>query len=251
MKTTFKDYLFNRLSPSEVATHLFEVSELFPKDQINQLFRRETEKLLQDADNQEQTSDLLSFRSMDHVAYIDRAVRNVVGVRDPDIDPLVQDLVAKLLMGSLFTKYVGQPMVPRFKVAVTNAIRTMATKRNRIKKRFQPLEDDVPQQQQHYAPDEPDELLARFRNHVQNSVGSAGLIVLDQRLDGGDTKALIGRQGLETSYRVKQVVGQVKDALRTFSKDMPEFRNMVQRALEDEANTLDRRFRKPARVSTQ
>ena len=153
MRTSSIDYLSQRMPAPEIATHLFEVSELFPKDQINQLFRRETEKLLQDADNQEQTSDLLSFRSMDHVAYIDRAVRNA-GVRDPDIDPLVQDLVVKLLMGSLFTKYVGQPMVPRFKVAVTNSIRTMATKRNRIKKRFQPLEDDVPQQQ-HYQPDEP------------------------------------------------------------------------------------------------
>ena len=233
----------------EIATHLFEVSELFPKDQINQLFRRETEKLLQDADNQEQTSDLLSFRSMDHVAYIDRAVRNA-GVRDPDIDPLVQDLVVKLLMGSLFTKYVGQPMVPRFKVAVTNSIRTMATKRNRIKKRFQPLEDDVPQQQ-HYQPDEPNELLARFRSHLRNSVGHAGVMVLDQRLDGGDTKELIGRQGLETSYRVKQVVAQVKDALKTFSRDQPEFRNMVQKALEDEANTLERRFDNRRRSGVQ
>ncbi len=249
MKTSFTDYLFQRLPPSDIATHLFEVSELFPKDQINQLFRRETEKLLQDADNQEQTSDLLSFRSMDHVAYIDRAVRNA-GVRDPDIDPLVQDLLVKLLMGSLFTKYVGQPMVPRFKVAVTNSIRTMATKRNRIKKRFQPLEDDVPQQQ-HYQPDEPNELLARFRSHLRNSVGHAGVMVLDQRLDGGDTKELIGKQGLETSYRVKQVVAQVKDALKTFSKDQPEFRNMVQRALEDEANTLERRFGNRRRSGVQ
>ncbi len=240
MKTTFTDYLFQRLSPSDIATHLFEVSELFPKDQINQLFRRETEKLLQATDNQEQASDLLSFRDMDHVAYIDRAVRNA-GVRDPEIDPMVQDLVVKLLMGSLFTKYVGQPMVPRFKVAVTNSIRTMATKRNRINKRFQPLEDDVPQQQ-HDEPDESDEILTRFRNHVQNLVGPAGVTVLDQRLNGADTKDLIGKQGLETSYRVKQVVAQVKDALRTFSKDMPEFRNMVQKALEDEANTLERRF---------
>ncbi len=248
MKTTFKDYLSQRMPAPEIATHFFEVSELFPKDEINQLFRRETEKLLRDAGNQEQTSDLLSFRDMDHVAYIDRAVRNA-GVQDPDIDPLVQDLVVKLLMGSLFAKYVGQPMVPRFKVAVTNSIRTMATKRNRIKKRFQPLEDDVPQRQNE--PEQSDELLTRFRNHVQNLVGSAGVMVLDQRLNGADTKELVGKQGLETSYRVKQVVSQVKDALKTFSKDQPGFRNMVKRALEDEANTLERRFGNRRRSGVQ
>jgi hypothetical protein len=240
MKTSFADYLWQRMPTPKLATLVFEVTELFPKEQINRLFRRETEKLLQATNDQEQTSDLLSFRDIDHVAYIDRSVRNA-GFRDPDIDPLVQDLVVKLLMGSLFTKYVGQPMVPRFKVAVTNAIRTMATKRNRIKKRFHPLEDDVPQQQ--VEPEQADDLLIKFRHHLRNAVGSAGLMVLDQRLNGADTKDLIGKQGLETSYRVKQVVGQVKDALKTFSKDMPEFQNMVQRALEDEANTLRKRFR--------
>ncbi len=76
-------------------------------------------------------------------------------------------------------------------------------------------------------------------------------MVLDQRLDGGDTKELIGKQGLETSYRVKQVVGQVKDALKTFSRDQPEFRNMVQKALEDEANTLERRFGNRRRSGVQ
>ena len=111
MKTSFTDYLWQRMPTPELATLVFEVTELFPKDQINQLFRRETEKLLQATNDQEQTTDLLSFRDMDHVAYIDRAVRNA-GVRDPEIDPMVQDLVVKLLMGSLFTKYVGQPMVP-------------------------------------------------------------------------------------------------------------------------------------------
>jgi hypothetical protein len=240
MKTSFTNYLWHRLPAPELATLVFEVSEYFPKEEINQLFRRETEKILQATNDQEKMSDLLSFRDMDHVAYIDRSVRNA-GVPDPDVDPLVQDLVVKLLMGSLFTKYVGQPMVPRFKVAVTNAIRTMATKRNRITKRFQPLENDVPQQQQH-EPEQADDLLNKFRHHLRNSVGQAGVMVLDQRLEGGETKELIGKQGLETSYRVKQVVGQVKDALKTFSKDQPEFQNMVKRALEDEADTLERRF---------
>jgi len=246
MKTSFIYYLWHRLPAPELAQLIFEVSEYFPKDQINQLFQKEVEKLLQQAD-EEQMLDLLSFRDMDHVGYIDRAVRNA-GFREPDLDPLVQDLVVKLLMGSLFSGYKGQPMVARFKVAVTNAIRTLATKRTRTIRRSQPLERDV---QEPVRTSNSEEVLDQFRNYVRSRVGPAAIAVLDQRLAGEDTKDLLGSAGLETSYRLKQVVQDLKSALKTFALNDPAFYAAIQQAMDAEQRTLKRRFRKPARVSTQ
>lgn len=246
MKTSFTHYLCKRMPSPELATLVFEVSEYFPKEEINQLFQKESEKLLQQAD-EEQIQDLLLFRDMDHVAYIDRAVRNA-GFRDPDLDPLVQDLVVKLLMGSLFSGYQGQPMVARFKVAVTNAIRTLATKRTRTTRRSQPLEMDVPEPARNSSSEE---VIDQFRNYLRTRVGPAAVAVLDQRLAGKDTKDLLGSQGLETSYRLKQVVQDLKAALGDFARNDQEFYNAIARAVADEQRTLERRFRKPAKVSVE
>ncbi len=246
MKTSFTNYLCNRMPAPELATLVFEVSEYFPKEEINDLFKKEIEKLLQQADD-EQIQDLLSFKDMDHVGYIDRSVRNA-GFRDPDLDPLVQDLVVKLLMGTLFSGYQGQPMVARFKVAVTNAIRTLATKRNRTTRRSQPLEMDVPEPARNSSSEE---VIDQFRNYLRTRVGPAAVAVLDQRLAGQDLKNLLGSQGLETSYRLKQAVQDLKSALKNFAQNDPAFYAAIQQAMNAEQRTLDRRFRKPARVSTE
>ena len=239
MKTSFNTYVWQRMPIEELVNHVFEVSTYFPKVQINQLFQRQTNSLLHTSGSEEQIRDLLTFRDMDHVGYIDKAARNA-GFKEPDLDPIVQDVVVKLLMGSLFSNYQGQPMVARFKVAVTNALRTVATRRIRFKKRSQPLDKDVPQPTTGSAAED---TLVGFRNYVRRRVGPAAVSVLDQRLSGGETKHLLGTQGVETSYRLKQVVTELKAALRDYAKNDPEFQAAIERAMADEQRTIDRRFR--------
>jgi len=220
---------------------LQEVSDLFPKHQINNLFLKAIDDLLPQIHEDETRHELLEFRSMDQVSYIEGALRRA-GFRDPDIDPLVHDLVVKLLItGNLFTGWKGQSLIGRFKVAVTNAIRTLITRRSRHRKRSHELRDDHPARAQ-----QPDDLTREFREWLRVRYGNLAVRVFDHRMDGGDTVALIGEPGLETSYKVKQAVHSIKTAAEEYSNRDPAFFRMVQRAFADERALFSRRF--PSRV---
>ena len=53
---------------------------------------------------------------------------------------------------------------------------------------------------------------------------------------------LIGQPGLETSYRLKQVVQPIKQAALDCFQDEPELLSMIRRAMASEAETVARRF---------
>lgn len=80
--------------------------------------------------------------------------------------------------------------------------------------------------------------------------GDAVVRVLDHRLeDQGDTKELVGSPGLETAYKVKQAVSQLKDAIRMFAGNDPELSSRIEGLLAQEKKTLDRRFGRMAGAS--
>jgi len=91
---------------------------------------------------------------------------------------------------------------------------------------------------------EPDdeELIERFRRKIQEELGWVALGVFDARMDGMDTKSLVGREDLDspTSYRIKQIVQQLKAIARQFGDE--EFGVMVSRAMDLEQGIMDRRF---------
>ena len=65
--------------------------------------------------------------------------------------------------------------------------------------------------------------------------------VLDRRLeDGGDTKDLVGTVG--SAFRVKQLVSQLKEAIRIFAGNDPELTQRIERLVAQEKKTFDRRF---------
>ena len=65
-------------------------------------------------------------------------------------------------------------------------------------------------------------VVSEFRNFLRSRFGDAVVRVLDHRLeDQGDTKELVGTPGLETAYKVKQAVSQLKDAIRMFAGNDP------------------------------
>lgn len=68
---SFSRFLFDRYSIVPIA----EVSELFPKHQINNLLRQEAETLLAHSPSEEASEGLERFKTMDHVGYIDRSLQ--------------------------------------------------------------------------------------------------------------------------------------------------------------------------------
>lgn len=62
------------------------------------------------------------------------------------------------------------------------------------------------------------------------------------RIEGGEVKELIGQPGMETSYRLKQIVQAIKQAAEEFAQDEPELLSMIRRAMASEAETVARRL---------
>ena len=75
--------------------------------------------------------------------------------------------------------------------------------------------------------------------------------VLDNRIeDGGDTKDLVGTApGLESAYKVKRAVSQLKDAIRMFAAGDPELSRRLDGLFAQQQMTFDRRFGRMAGVS--
>ena len=235
MKTNFFAYLIRALPNAD----LVEVSELFPRHQINQLFIKEIDKLIRQRPNDPE--DLRELRAMDLVGYIDAAVRRS-GFQDHDRDELVQEIVTKLLMGGFLRGWTGGPIVARFKASVRNHIATLAVRRSRYRRRSAELPADVPARKQDI-----DDLVHEFRAWLRLRYGVTAQQVFDHRLAGGDSKELIGIPGIETSYKLKKIVQQIKEGAREYGSRDPEFLSMVERAFAEESETMARRFKAVSR----
>lgn len=214
-----------------------EVSELFPREGINALFYDEIEKLHQRQPME--ANELQRLMAMDFVGYIDRSLRSA-GFRDPDLDPLVHDIVVKLITGALFRNVQG-PLLARFAASVKNSIITLATRRQRVRRRYSDHELETVPQRAVVIPTE-DDLIERFRAYVRQTLGDVALRVLDHRLDGGDTRDLRGQPGLESHYALKEMVKRIKRAVSTFAGNDPDLLDQIEAALANERRTLDRRF---------
>jgi hypothetical protein len=241
MDTTYLGFLRKRLLYTNPGGVFSEVSEYFPRQEINSLFRREIQKLLERSQHlsQEQRTDLEKLLDRDWVAYIDRSLRRA-GFKDPDLDHLVQDLVVKLIVtGNLFSGWRGESSFQaRFLVSIRNAISTLLKKKGVAARRSHELPSDSPG----HTEQEADSLVDEFRDFLRSQLGPAAVTVLDQRLIGGDTKELIGQQGIETSYRLKKLVSDIKEAAKRFAMGNPEFQSMVQNAFARESRTMEKRF---------
>jgi hypothetical protein len=172
--------------------HIAEVSELFPREGMNALFYDEIEKL--HARQPMEPAELQRLMNMDFVGYIDRSLRSS-GFRDPELDPLVHDIVVKLITGALFANVQG-PFLARFATAVKNSIITLAGKRLRIRRRYSdhPLET-VPQQM---ALDTEPDVIEQFRQYVLRTLGAVALRVLERigkDRSANGTSASDGRAG--------------------------------------------------------
>lgn len=232
MNTSFTEFLIRRLS-------LREVSEYFPVASMNQLFWAELNKILTTESLAEDvTADLERLTSLNLVGYVDSSVRRS-GVAEADRDEVVHDLLVRLLVspGSLFRKWNRQgPLSARIKVAVRNSLISVAKKRQRHARRFQDLPDTVA------SPTCPDSygLIEAFRDEVRKRFGAAHLRVFDTRMVGNDIKGQVGSEGIPTSYRLKQIVQDLKELAGDFGDEC--IRQLVRKMQVQEAETLRKRF---------
>jgi hypothetical protein len=132
-------------------------------------------------------------------------------------------------------------LVARFKVAVRNAISSLQSRAAKKRRRQSALPDDVAA-----TPRADGEIVDEFRNFLLRRFGDAGdavVRVFDHRLeDGGDTKGLVGSPGLETAYKVKRAVAELKDAIRMFAAGDPELSRRLDGLFAMQQRTFDRRF---------
>jgi hypothetical protein len=232
---TFHEYVWLRM-PTE--TLVLEISELFPKRGIQELFDREVERLREKTDDEEALRSLDEFERIDVVGYIDSSLRRA-GFHQNELDGLVHDLAVKLLLGGFFRGWAGQNLVARFKASVTNAINSLRSRAAKKRVRQRDLPDDAA------ARTSPDTtLIDEFRNFLLARFGDHVVRVFDSRLEGDvDTKALVGTaQGLETSYKVKRAVAELKSAVRQFAGDDTELAARIEGLVAQERRTFDRRF---------
>lgn len=241
---TFHEYVWLRM-PAE--TLVLEISELFPKRGVLEIFQREVQKLREKTNDPVALDHLDEFQQIDVVGYIDAALRRA-GFNDSELDPMVHDLCVKLLMGGFFRGWTGQSLVARFKVSVKNAIHSLRSRAAKRRTRQQELSFDAPAKQQQ----SDTEIIDEFRNFVARRFGDHVVRVLDHRLEGeADTKDLVGTLGLETAYKVKKAVSDLKTAIRMWAGNDPELTRRIERLVAEERRTLDRRFGRLAGMSGQ
>jgi hypothetical protein len=235
---TFHEYVWLRMPVEHL---VLEISELFPKRGMQEIFDREVQKLREKTSDPVALDHLDEFQRIDVVGYIDSSLRRAQ-FHQNELDPLVHDLCVKLLMGGFFRGWTGQSLVARFKVSVSNAIKSLRSRAATRRSRQQELSFDAPAKQQQ----SDTEIIDEFRSFVAGRFGDHVVRVLDHRLESdGDTKDLVGTsQGLETSYQVKKAVSDLKSAIRQFAGDDPELAARIEALVEREKQTLDRRFRR-------
>jgi hypothetical protein len=244
MWTTFTKWIN---ADTEALLRLLEVSDEFPKMQVNELFDKEIDKLLRQVDQPEMRQQLEKAKGFDWTAYIAKSLRNA-DIPHHDIDAATHDTVVKLLVspGTLFRGWHDQPILARFKVSVRNAVLNRLEKHQRRRKWFKHVSPEEVEIAMHSAPGD-EELIEKFRAEVEKRLEPLCLGVLDIRLDGGATKSLIASPAYASpsAYEVKRAVQKVKALAQSFGD--ASFQTRVQALMNSEQETLAKRF--PARVT--
>ena len=232
---------------------LAETYFTFDANQYNALFDSELEKVVARVKD---PRSLEAMRGFDWLAYISSWVRHA-GYRDQrEIQERAHEVVVKLLMGQLFRGYdprIHGPMDKRFKASVANSIRNLVAK-EKTRRRYVPTvpiaqeftpgsvtADDLPTKP---ARDEDDsKVIENFRELVLKRLGGLGLAVLDGRLDGIETKSLVGCPSLGSpgKWTIKKVVAGIKALAQEFFRGDPDLLRMVEKAMEAESETIGRR----------
>lgn len=193
------------------------------------------------------------MRTFNWVGYIAASARNA-GFREyRQRQEATADVASKLLTGTLFRGFderTSGHFDLRFRVSCANALRNIIEKiRNR--RRNLPTASTVEYEPAAPSPVHDDEkVIEDFRQLLRSRLGDLALAVFNLRMNGGETKSLIGSPavGSPSGYVIKRVVGQIKALLaHEFAQHRgdPGFLRDIERAMERESQTLQKRFGSP------
>ncbi len=237
--------------------------ENFDPAAYNDLFNKEFDALLPTLRNTDGHNRLASLRS-GWTNYIAACLRNA-GFRDQgQLQELIHDIVVRLLVspGGLFRGYDESrhgPLDLRFKRSVANAVKNVVAKEQN-RRRYLPsipidndfvpggvTADDLPAPSKpNHDPNHDPRLIDRFRTMLQSRLGDLAVAIFDARLDGHETKSLVGLPELGQPGRwvVKRVVQQIKALAHDYAQtlDDPDFLSQVERLMDTEAATIARRI---------
>lgn len=256
---TSMNTFIEHLRQTRIARQLQTLSENFydlNHDAYDQLFATELKRLSVQAKDPQAKAHLEDMANdFKFTAYVASSIRQS-GVRDEqERNQKTHDIISKLLLGKLFDFDADVvPFIARFKTSVANAIRNQNAKHaNRV--RLLPSIPILDEPGVGISPGEiagrevpsiDDGLIGEFRALVNSRLGALGNAVLDLRLNGGETKSLIGsdEHGQPTSYRIKQVVLGVKQIAQEFAQQRgdDEFLRQVTRAMDYQQRTVEKRF---------
>jgi hypothetical protein len=229
----------------------------FNPAQYNALFDGELEKVIARVRDPAHKQALERLRGFDWVSYIVCWVRHA-GYRDQrERDEKTHEVVTKLLLGTLFRGYnprIHGPMELRFRRSVGNAVRNLVEK-EKTRRRYLPsvpiaqeftpgsvTADELPAPP---ARDDDSKVIEDFRDLVRRRLGDLAVAVLDVRLEGGETKSLVGSVSLGSPGRwvIKKVVCQVKQLAREYAASLsdPELLQRIEKAMAGESETVGRR----------
>ena len=242
---TFFTWLENQDTATLLA--LLESRDYFEPTDYNVVFDRELDKLLDRISDPDARQQIAALRGFDWGNYV---VRSLVrgGFRGDDVPDNFQAIVLKLLLapGKLFTNWNPRksPLERRFRTSVWNAIRNLAEKRRNYRK-WMVSADPVALAERNPAKQPYSGVLDDFRRLVAERLGALAANILDWRLQGEDTKDLVGRAelGTPTPYTIKREVQAIKALAHRFAAHSgdPAFLNRVEKALEGEAATVAKR----------
>ena len=227
---------------------LLESRDYFEPTEYNVVFDKELDKLLDRINDPEARQQIAALRGFDWGNYI---VRSLVrgGFRGDDVSDHFQSIVMKLLLspGKLFRGWNPREhgaLERRFRASVWNGIRNIAEKRRNYR-RWMVSADPTIMAERNPAKQPYSGVLDDFRRLVADKLGALAAAILDWRLQGEDTKDLVGRAelGKPSPYTIKREVQAIKALAHRFAAQSgdPVFARRVEKALSDEAVTVAKR----------
>jgi hypothetical protein len=193
---------------------------------------------------------IAALRGFDWGNYLFRCILRAGFVHD-DAQEQFQNIVVKLLLnpGKLFKGWNPAqhgPLERRFRASVWNAIRN-AQEKQRNYRRWMVTADPTVMAERNPARQADSAVLDEFRRWVADVLGPLAVAVFDQRLEGRDTKDLVGRTDLRSPsiYAIKKTVQAIKELAQRFATRLGgnDFADRVARAMEEEAATVAKRQR--------
>ena len=227
---------------------ILESAAFFNPQDYNIAFRRELLSLAERTTDPNASEPIAAMHDFDWAGYIEHSLLRA-GFRNDELQEHFHSIVIRLLVspGKLFRGWEPSRhglLDRRFKRSVWNAIKNIMEKIRNRGRRVTAVDPSLmaelqPSRQPYSA------VVDKFRDLVADEIGELGVAILDQRLRGEDTKALVGQMelGRPSVWQVKQTVSAVKELAQRYAARIggPDFADMVSTAMDREAATVSKR----------